>query len=281
MKMGKDEKRIFLLTILSITIILGLYVNSLFLQPEKVDIGRLGKYVGEYVEVEGIVKYYKNTTRGTLVKICDKEGKNEVYLFLLFHSVLTPGSILRARGIVQIYQGMLEIVVKDKGGIEILKRSLDIALEELLLNPEFFVGMRIRVYGNLSNLYAAVDEYQMEITDGINTTWVHIPSPYFGEREVYLYGTVVNGTLYVENITLQYSGNLVSIGDIWRHEEEKIWIKGEIISYERLYGYYSWLRSGDYRLRVFLKNRVDEGLQYLEGKFVYDEKNGQYELIVE
>jgi len=281
MELGRDEKRILLLTLLSIIIIAGLYTNSIFLQPERVEIGNLGKHVGEYVEVEGIVKYYKNTTKGTLVEICDMNGENETYLFLLFHSVQIPGSVIRARGMVQIYQGMLEIVVKDEGEIETLKRSLEVGLEELLSNPEFFVDMRIRVYGNLSHLYPAVDENQMQITDGINTTWVHIPFRYFGERDVYLYGTVINGTLYVENITLQYSGDVVSIGDIRQYEGKRIWVHATILAYQRLYGYYGWLRSGDYALKVFLKEKVDEGFCYLEGRFVYNEKNGQYELMVE
>lgn len=278
---GREERRILILALLSLLMLSSLYIYSLHLKPLEVEISDVNSHIGEYVEVEGIVKYSKNTTKGTMVQLYSQDGNDSVYLFLLFHRTLSPGYVIRARGIVQIYQGLVEILVKSEGDIEIMKKNVEIGLEELLQNPNFFVGMRIGVSGNLTDIYEIADERQIEITDGINTTWVHLPFAYFGERDIYIYGRVVNGTLYGENITLNSNETCISIGEIPKYEGKWVWVHGRVISYKRIYGYVGWLKDGKYSLKVFLKEKREEGSVFLNGTFIYDEENGMYELIVE
>ena len=279
--MEKDEKRVISIALISILILTALYIHSQFLEPEKVEISSIKNHVGEYVEVEGIVRYCKNTTKGTMVELYDMERENNVYLFLLFHKALSPGYVIRAEGIVQVYQGMVEIIVKEEGDVQIMNRSLDIGLEELMFNPQFFVGMKVRVYGNLTHIYPVVDEHQIKITDGINTTWVYVPFSYFGERDVYLIGIVENATLHVENITLRYEGKCISVGEIADYEGKRICVHAKILEYERIYGYVGWLKNRDYSLKIFMKEKREEGFQYIQGTFLYDSRNGMYELVVE
>ena len=279
--MERDERRVLYISILTIFILTSLYLYSYTLTPKRIEISQISEHIGEYVEIEGIVKYSRNTSKGTMVELYDMNRKSETYLFLLFHKSLLGGYIIRARGIVQVYQGMIEVMVRSEKDIEVLERSLYIALEEILLNPSFFVDMKLRVYGNLTHVYPVIDEHQIEVTDGINITWVHIPFTYFGEREVYIYGMVKNGTLYGENITLFAEVKCVSIGELEKYEGKHVWICGSIISYSRLYGYSGWLKDGEYSLKVFMKEKREEGRTILEGTFVYNEKSGIYELVVE
>jgi len=274
MRIGKDEKGILFLTILSIAILVGLYAYSLFLQPENVSIGEVSKHIGDYVKVKGIVVYARNITNGVLAYIYDEGFENKISLFLRFSAVLYPGEVVVVKGQVVNYRGSAEIVVYNERDLQVIARYLELNLRELLEEPEHFVGMHIELQGNLSEM--KMSNY-FEFTDGFNLIKVYVKNGYFGERNIYIKGTYEKGIFYAKNISLEYNGTCVELNKLRDYEGKPVWIHGSIISYF----YYGYLREGVYSLKVVSDKRIAAGYRVLDGKFVYNPYEAQYELKVE
>ncbi len=273
-ELGRDEKVVLAIAVLIMIFLASLFAYISFITPKKVDVSEIGENVGNFVEVSGIVGNIKQTQRGVVLKIYDKTFKNSTEAYLLFHTTLYPGERVVLRGEVSRYRGMVEILVKNKDDLKVLDKYLNLNIRELLTNPEFFVGMRVRIYGNMSSMVPS--EY-LELSDGFNFTRIYVRGGYFGERDVYIYGTYSDGIFRAENITLNYGGKCVGIGNLEKYAGKKVWIHGTTVSYF----YHGYLSYSPYSLKVVSDRRISKGLIYLEGKFVYAEHSGQYELVVE
>ena len=271
-----DKKGIVIANIICITILAGMYIYTDNVSPENADIGEIGKYAGKYVSVSGIVEKIKNESTGSVIILVDESMKNSVMVFSSFHPGVFPGSTVRVRGIVERYSNLYEIKVRKSSDFRILKRSYRITLKILLKNPEYFVGFRLNIHGNITGVKRTYR--YIHITDGVNAAWIYVGNGYRGERKLYFYGVVKNGMLYVDNVSLKEKKGYenVSVGEISKYEGKRIGVWGKILNY----GEYGYIQDGRYRLEAFFKREVkDANDVYVRGTFVYDEKIGEYEII--
>ena len=269
-------KGIIIANLICIIMLGGMYAYSVNVSPENIEIGNVKNYIGKYVSVSGIVTKIKNESSGALIVIEDHCMKNSALIFTSFHPHIFPGSSIKANGIVEKYSNSCGIMVKNSNNLKIIKKNYEINLKILLKNPEYFVGFRLKIHGNITN--AEKTYHYIHVTDGFNTTWLYVEKGYKGERKVHFYGIVKNGMLYVENVSLEenYSYKNVSIGEISKYEGEKIGFWGKILNY----GGYAYITDGKYSLRTFFQREVEnEEDVYIVGIFIYNENRGEYELI--
>ncbi len=269
----KERKLIALLVIIVIALSL-LYIYSSNVKPEKVNIGGVTRHIGDYVEVKGVVGYAKNITNGVLAYIYDEKFENKTILFIQFSKILYPGEVVIAKGQVINYHGSIEVVVHREGDLQIIAKYLELNLKEVLAEPEHFVGMHIKLRGNLSAM--RISNY-FEFTDGFNLIKVYVKNGYFGERNVYIKGYYEKGIFHAENISLQYNGTCVNLDELAKYEGKVVWIHGSIISYF----YYGYLRDSLYSLKVVADKNLPSGYRVLEGEFIYNAYEAQYELKLE
>ena len=271
-----NVKGIIIANIICIIMLGGMYAYSVNVSPENVEIGKIGRYMGKYVKVVGIVTKIKNASSGMTMVLEDNNMKNSVMAFANFYRNIFPGTIAEVRGIVQKYSDSYEITIKNFNDLKIIKRSYEINLKILLKNPEYFKNFRLKIHGDITG--AKRTYHYVHVTDGFNTTWIYVGRGYKGERKVYFYGEVKNGMLHVENVSLKENKlyKNVSIGEISGYEGKKIEIWGEILNY----GGYAYITDGKYSLKAFFQREVkNEEDVYVEGTFIYDEHSGEYMLI--
>ncbi len=269
-----EDKKLIALVLAIILALSLLYVYSSNVKPEKVNIGGVARHIGDYVEVKGIVGYSKNITNGVLAYIYDEKFENKTTLFLQFSAILYPGEVVIAKGQVVNYRGSIEVVVYREGDLQIIAKYLELNLREVLEEPEHFLGMHIKLRGNLSAM--RMSNY-FEFTDGFNLIKVYVKNGYFGERNVYIRGYYEKGIFRAENISLQYNGTCVNLNELANYEGKVVWIHGSIISYF----YYGYLRDGAYSLKVVADKKIPAGFRILEGKLIYSPYTAQYELKLE
>jgi len=113
--------------------------------PARVDIGDLDDVdVGRLVVVEGTVEGTPVDAGDVSVVLLGDGTGRTVPLFLAFPSdAISPGTRLRVTGRVDIYKGVIELVVKDKQDVIVLSRprSPHVDLDDLLYEPWGFDGM--------------------------------------------------------------------------------------------------------------------------------------------
>lgn len=270
----EEEKKLIALLVVIILSLSLLYIYSSNVKPEKVNIGGLPKHIGDYVEVKGIVSYTRNITNGVLVYIYDENFENKTTLFLQFSAILHPGEVVIAKGQVVNYRGSVEVVAHDEKDLQIIAKYLELNLREVLEEPENFVGMHIKLRGNLSAM--RMSNY-FEFTDGFNLIKVYVKNGYFGERNVYIKGYYENGVFHAENISLEYNGTCVALNELANYKGKHVWIHGSILSYF----YYGYLKDGVYSLKIVSDKKISSGYKVLEGELIYSLYTAQYELRVE
>ncbi len=271
-----EIKGVIMANVLIIILLTSLYIYSINLHPEKIEIGDVKNHIGEYVSVRGIVSKVENTSSGTFLIIDDMGRENSTVVFLFFHPFIAPGYMVEVSGVVQIYSDSPEITVKSPKDIRVLSESYAITLHDLLSNPQSFINFRVKIYGNITDIQK--DWHYIEVTDGIHTTWVYVERGYEGEEKAYFSGIVKNGMLHVENVSLKKNASIssVSIDKISNYEGKEVEIFGKILNY----GSYGYITDGKYSLRAFFKGEVEnEEDVYVEGLFIYDENIGAYEII--
>lgn len=273
-ELGRDEKIVLSITLAVMISLASLFAYMSLITPKRVGLSEIESNVGNFVEVSGVVGEVRQTQRGEILKIYDETFKNRTEVYLMFHESLYPGESVVLRGVISRYRGVVEILVSSESDLKILHKYLNLNIKELLANSQFFVGMKVRLRGDLSVMRPS---HYIEVSDGFNFTKIYTSSPYFGERNIYVHGKYKHGMIYADNITLNYTGPCVSMGKLDNYEGKEIWIHGTVVSYF----YYGYLIDGGYTLKVVADRIIGSGEVVVEGKFVYTDYSGQYELVVE
>ncbi len=270
-----EERGITILLVLSAISLLSLYLYQSSIGYEEVDVASLEEHIGEYVEVKALVVRVYEYERSMSLRVVENESYATV--FMGFKMNIFPGSTVLVRGRVERYGGGVEIYVKEREDIAVVEEATTFSLREVMENPQFFLGLRIKVYGNLTSLREIENYSWIEISDGLNTTWAHVPGGYCGDPDVCLCGNVSNEILYVTSVNSTCQG--ISVGEIGEHEGEEVCVHAHVLSYHTT-SYYGYLRYGDYSIRVFSRNYPGEGEGYYVGTVVYVEEYGYYELLL-
>ncbi len=271
------------LVLISLLLLGSLYLYRVSIAPQKIQLNDLREHMGEYVEVQGLVSSVTPLDRGMVLTL--ENGSSRITVYLNFREKLGPGYDVAVRGIVTTYRGKVEILVEHREDLIVKSNALSLSLRTLLSSPQSFLGMRVEVQGTISDIKATRDYHYLKITDGTHTAWVHVPWRYYGERRVHLAGTVKDGMLFVENISLSEkvcTCRNVSIGDIEKHEGERIHVYGIVISYSRFSGYSAKLRDGEYELSIlsFKPLNVTTSRVVVLGDLRYVVEHGMYQLVV-
>ncbi len=282
--MGKEiDKRILSLILLIILLLSLLYAWRINITPRKIEVKEAANFVGDYVEVAGIAIKVQKLSRATLLTL--EDGNYTLEVFLNFKEDIKPGCILRLRGIITTYRGELELLVENKKDVEVIARAQTLPLSALLSSPQSFLGMRLVIRGEIQDVKEYRDYHYLRISDGINTTWVHVPWKYYGERRVHLVGVVKEGILNVERISLVYNSEEyenVSVGEISHWEGKRIHVYAVILNYSKFLRVSGYLVDGNYTIRIWSYTRLKTSpLTTLTGYLRYDDKRGYYYFQVE
>jgi len=282
MKKSINEKRVYLYILLILFLLGSLYIYRTSIDAEKISVTEAQKYLGRYVELQGIVIHAKKFDNGMLLTIRDDNATLQA--FLNFQENIIPGTRIMVRGVVTKYRGNIELVVEERDELKIIRFPEEFPLSIILSSPEDYQNLLVRVRAQIFDVREVRDYSWLEISDGINITWVHIPQRYYGDRNVHLLGEVHNGTLYVENILLHYEGEEyknVSIGKLNEYEGQKVHVYGIILSYYRG-DFRGYLKDGEYSIKIWSDLPLKEKIPVVvEGHLRYCERCGCYTLVVE
>ena len=265
------------IVIAAILILTLLYVYRENLEPRHIELTEISEHVGDYVDVEGTVVYIREYEHGMYIEIAKNGSRVSAYLDTKIK--LVPGNFVNLRGIVEYRLGRYVLEVSN-GGI-IIHGFLKPSVREILQNPQSFVGLHIQVQGILSTPQKMVSKHYIRVSDGMHSVWIYVSVPYYGERDIYIIGTVKNGILHSEKIALGKFPHvpLISIAAIPDFEGEAVQIHGYVLNYSRILGYAAYIMDEDYHLKVILPNPITPGYAVLNGTFEYLSTYGEYALI--
>lgn len=102
----------YLIILIAIGSLLGLYILSLFSQPVLVPLSKLQAYTGQQVIVQGIITDYRTTTYGSqLITIRDAQNStSSAVLYIEGELLVEYGDTIQATGDVQHYKNQWEVV---------------------------------------------------------------------------------------------------------------------------------------------------------------------------
>ena len=277
----RESKEIFVIILVVISSSLGLVAYSWSLKPIRCSLEDLKNYEGKYVMFDGIVADIFNYTGGTgiEVKSTNKNSSSRVTVFCDFYIAIVPGSLVEVSGIVSDYGETVNAY-----SVKILKKYYETTLEEVLRSPEYFVGLHIKLSGNVSDIRFMQNKSRLIITDGVREARVFLSAPYYGEyTNLHFYGFYDGEKImcYPEPYGIYLNSSEIpikniSFEDLDEHVGKEVHIVGDILSYET-YGYSFYLCDGEYRLRCYSQQNPEK-LEVFEGKFLYDYNDGYYYL---
>lgn len=275
--MQRDEMKLVVTVIAIILILTLLYVYRENMKPSRIELAEISEHVGEYVEVQGTVVYTRDYEHGMYIEIAKNGSRVSAYLDTKIK--LVPGNLVNLRGIVEYRLGKYVLEVSN-GGI-IIHGILKPNIQNILQNPQNFVGLNMQIRGNLTMAEKMVTKHYIRVSDGVHDAWIYVPVPYYGERDIYIIGTVKYGILHSEKIALNKNPNitLISIPNIPNFEGENVQIHGYVLNYSRILGYAAYIVDGDYHLKVILPRPLAMGYAVLNGTFEYLSTYGEYALI--
>jgi len=141
----------YLIILIAIGSLLGLYILSLFSQPVLVPLSKLQAYTGQQVIVQGIITDYRTTTYGSqLITIRDAQNStSSAVLYIEGELLVEYGDTIQATGEVQHYKNQWEVVVNNPQGIVILKKwnHPSFPLGQLALHPEHYLDVTVNITG--------------------------------------------------------------------------------------------------------------------------------------
>ena len=264
------ERKVISLNLAIIVILSALYLYEANLPPIKIHIEDLSEHVGQYVEVRGIILTISDD--GSSAKISDKNFHSFATIYSKFKLSLSPGATVVVRGLVEKYRNIYKIVLRDRNDIVVKSDSLPIAMPVLLQNPQHYIGLNVRIYGHV--VYWKL--IYLNVTDGEDFAHFYVYGHYTGEKKTYFYGTVKNGSLYLETPLNTEEYKEIKMAEIKNLNNIKVRVYGWIV------GYYSHLIISyeNWSVNVYYYgSKIPQGNLEVKGEFIYDDSCGEYEIL--
>jgi len=141
----------YLIILIAIGSLTGVYLLSLVSQPNHVSLSQLPIYNGQQVIVQGVVTDYRTTSYGSqLITIRDVQNcSSTVVLYLEGAYAVEYGDFIQATGEVQQYNKQWEISIDDPQLITILQKwnTHSFPLWQLALHPDRYKDTTVNVTG--------------------------------------------------------------------------------------------------------------------------------------
>lgn len=138
----------------SIMGIMLLYLLSIIVQPQIINIDEISKFEGKQIITQGFVKNYQSTKSGSqIIEIVN--NNSTVKVFVEGITDVEYGDLIKVTGEVQKYKEEWEIVVSDTRLIEIFKKwsNISVPIWQLAKNPVRYVGTNVNVTGFIDDVY--------------------------------------------------------------------------------------------------------------------------------
>jgi hypothetical protein len=146
--------------IFSVIGIVVLYFVSLLAEPVYIELTEIDSYEGKEVIVEGTVIEKHETRYGNqILKIKDAKSTEEIDSIIVFVEKAKPdieyGDRLSIQGIVQRYQGEIEIFVSDNKQIKIIEKwnNISIPLRIIAQDPHNYINLNLKILGKIEKIY--------------------------------------------------------------------------------------------------------------------------------
>ena len=180
----------------AVSCILFLYLLSVISHPYEIDISELDEYEGEEVAVDGIVTDKECGDNHEILTI--RNGNHSANIFLYGSSSTDYGDRIRATGIVERYEGRMEIRAKSVSIVEKWNGG-SMPLWELSENFMDYIGTNVNVTGYI---------------DGIHKRYFYLTN---SERQYRI------RVFYDENFTIQVEDHQhVYVRGMFRYDGEKM-----------------------------------------------------------
>ncbi|GEM_PF-4897498 len=263
------ERWLLIVNILIVISLVGLYAYKENIEPIRTNVENCGKYVGEYVEVRGIVIKSTISIKSTFFTITD-DFVHRVYAITAFHATIYPGASVIIRGVVREYHNLPEITVESQENLKIVEKRYPISLPVLLENPERYSGMHVTFFAMVKNPKIIY----LNLTDRYG--YVHgFVSGYYGERAGCFHGRVKNGSFIVEYVSSKCTPGYTNTTteDIMRHEGSKVCIHARIYGF----GVKFYATDENYSITVYDEyTKIPSGYIRISGVFIYEAHTARY-----
>jgi len=140
----------YLVVILAIGGILGLYWIGSLAQPETISLQSVPTYEGKKIITEGIVTNQYTTSIDTqIIEIKNLSSNASTKIFLKEKTIVDYGDLIQVTGQVQKYKQDWEIVTENKQAIFILRKwqNISIPISQIAVSPDRYTGLNIKVSG--------------------------------------------------------------------------------------------------------------------------------------
>ncbi len=259
------EGKILIIDAIIIISLVGLYIYEEMLPPEKTSIGNLGRHLGKYVIIKGVV--LRNPSSNFFI-VSDMQFKNKVGVYDSYSSP-NSGAVVSVAGVVKKFKDRYEIVIQKAGDLKIIKDCYETTIPVVMNNPSKFNGLNISVSGKIE--YTRI--VSLTIYDGSGTMKIECKGGYSGSHHAYFLVKYVNGEFLAEAAYPNPPGKIVKISSIQPRNNRTYLINGTI----ETYGIYGIIRMDSYHMRFTVESQnVPTGLATITGQFVYDTKYGEY-----
>jgi len=140
----------YLVVILAIGGILGLYWIGALAQPETISLQSVPTYEGKKIITEGIViNQYTTSIDTQIIEIKNLSSNASTKIFLKEKTIVDYGDLIQVTGQVQKYKQDWEIVTENKQAIFILRKwqNISIPVSQIAVSPDRYTGLNIKVSG--------------------------------------------------------------------------------------------------------------------------------------
>ena len=140
----------YLVVILAIGGILGLYWIGSLAQPETISLQSVPTYEGKKIITEGIViNQYTTSIDTQIIEIKNLSSNASTKIFLKEKTIVDYGDLIQVTGQVQKYKQDWEIVTENKQAIFILRKwqNISIPVSQIAVSPDRYTGLNIKVSG--------------------------------------------------------------------------------------------------------------------------------------
>ncbi len=262
------ERALLLINALIAISLVLLYFYTTQTPPVKIHINESKKYIGDYVQVAGIVWKANFGEDYTLIKITE-DFKNYLNIFVDVKIHVEPGMRISAMGLIEKGESGIVLNVEKREEIKVLSRDFSTRIPVLLENPSNFSGLVVSFSGKIK--YEKIT--YLNLTDSTSHMLAFVPDGYEGEREAYFCGIVKDGKFYVDSAYTNATGKVKNISEIKEMKRGKACVHARIYSY----GFYLIVEDENYSLRVYSESsRIPKGYVNIRGIFYYDSHMGEY-----